>query len=193
MAVKHKIPVTVWYLEYKAGGSDKFYQVFVSESGDCVLRWGRRGAAGQSSVTRYSGYDDARDQGLKQVFAKKAKGYQQVYGDMKFMVTSDTLDYTRMASDAAALVRDLAVAREDGDFGGAKEAVLKHYADFAEQAKSLIDRAGSQDFEQVHGEYEALKAVWEEIDDRHAEVTAAMGLAEATLAQSLMGWAGPQQ
>lgn len=187
MAKQHKIAVNVWYLEYREGGSDKFYQVFIAEQGLCVLRWGRRGSAGQCSVTRYRSYDEAHDQGLKQVFAKKSKGYRQVYGDMKFMALADTLDYTQMSSDTSKLLGELNAAREGGEFGGAKEAVLKHYADFAEQAKSLVERAGTQDFETVHGQYEELKAVWEEINDRHAEVSAAMGIAEQTLMQKLMG------
>lgn len=184
MAVKtvKNYAVTVWYLEYQEGNSDKFYQVFISESGVCVLRWGRRGTAGQHSTTRFSTYDEARDVGLRQVYAKKSKGYVEKYGDHKFMATKAALD----REDPSMLDREFWASLEAGQFDGAKEAVLKHYDDFSEQAKRLMERAATMDLDSVLAEYEQLEKVWEEINDQHAEVTVAMSMTKATLMQKLM-------
>lgn len=180
-----KYAVTVWYMEYQQGGSDKFYQVFVSESGVCVLRWGRRGAVGQHSVTAFASYDEARDVGLRQVYAKKSKGYVQKYGDMKFMASKDALDYAQNGNPQP-LAAEFAKSLESGQFDGAKEAVLKHYTDFAEQAKALMDRAASADLDTVMNEYDQLEQVWAEINDKHAEVEIAMSVAKQTMMQKLM-------
>lgn len=185
MAAPKHYACTAWYMEYREGTSDKFYEVIISENGVCMLRWGRRGAIGQSSVNRYSSYDEARDQGLKQVFAKKSKGYVQKYGDQKFMASTNALDYA-LQGNPALLTGEFADSLRNGQFDGAKEAVLKHYADFAEQVKALMDRAATGNTEMTMNEYEQLERVWAELDDKHAEVSAAMSIAKATLMQKLM-------
>ena len=185
MAAPKEYPATGWYMEFREGTSDKFYHVIVTESGVCMLRWGRRGSVGQNSVTAYSTYDEARDQGLKQVFAKKSKGYVQQYGDFNFMVTAEGLDYARRGN-VAPLVREWTEALERGQFDGAKTTVLKHYKEFSESVKALMDRAATGDTERTMDEYEQLEKVWDEISDVHAEVSAAMSIAKMTLAQKLM-------
>lgn len=189
MPTKNKTyPTHCWYLEYRDGSSDKFYQVFVTETGVCVLRWGRRGAAGQNSVTAYASYDEARDQGLKQVFAKKSKGYVSKYDGHVYMATEEAIARARR-SDISALDEEFHASLQAGQFDGAKTTVLKHYDEFSEKVKVLMDRAGSDSsrFDEVMGEYQELEKVWEEINDRHAEVSAAMSIANATLFQKLMG------
>jgi predicted DNA-binding WGR domain protein len=176
---------TGWYMEYVEGTSAKFYQVIISETGICVLRWGRIGAAGTPAVTRYSTYDEARDQGLKQVFAKKAKGYVQKYGDFNFVASVEALDHA-MNDHTAPLVREWTEALEKGEWDGAKQTVLKQYAEFSERVKLLMDRAGGGDFDATMDEYTALEEVWSEINDKHGEVEAAMSLAKMTLMQRLM-------
>jgi predicted DNA-binding WGR domain protein len=186
MATKNlKYAVDVWTLEYRSGSSDKFYQVFVSETGLCVLRWGRRGTSGQSSTTAYSSYDAARDQGLKQVFAKKSKGYSARYPDQKYLVSQDALNYAKNGQ-VSVLVREWELALREGTFEGAKQTVLKHYADFAERVQTLLHRASNEDFETLSQEFEGIEEVWQEITDKHAEVSAAMDLAKITLFQRMM-------
>lgn len=181
---------TGWYMEYSEGTSNKFYQVFVSETGVCVLRWGRIGSAGQDSTTRYASYDEARDQGLKQVFAKKSKGYVQKYGDFTFMASTEALEYALQGSPSR-LASEWTEALEKGEWDGAKTTVLKHYADFSERVKLLMDRSATSDFDTTMDEYTALEEVWAEIDDKHGEVVAAMSLAKMTLMQRLMSGSTP--
>jgi len=177
--------VDVWYMEYRSGTSDKFYQVFVSESGLTVLRWGRRGSAGQHSESRYASYDDARDNGLKQVFAKKSKGYTQQYPDSKFMASSDALDRAQ-GGNPTALVQEWNDALRNNQFEGAKQTVLKHYSDFSERVQTLLHQAEYADFGTLSDEFTAIEEVWEEINDKHAEVNAAMDLTRQTLFQKMM-------
>jgi predicted DNA-binding WGR domain protein len=185
MAAPKKYAATAWYMEYREGTSDKFYEVIITESGVCMLRWGRRGSTGQNSVNRYASYDEARDQGLKQVFAKKSKGYVQSYGDFKFMATTEAIDYA-LRGNPTQLHAEFWDALSSGQFDGAKETVLKHYADFSESVKILMERAASGDTATTMDEYEQLERVWEEINDKHAEVSAAMSIAKMTLMQKLM-------
>jgi len=184
-AKKRQHAVDVWTLEFRSGTSDKFYQVFVSETGVTVLRWGRRNTAGQSSCVRYRTYDEARDQGLKQVFAKKSKGYSASYPDQKFLVDSDVLDRAQ-GGNPDRLVEAWKSAMREGAFAGAKQTVLKHYADFADRVQILLNRAAHEDFESLQEEFESLESVWEEINDKHGEVSAAMELAKMTLFQRMM-------
>lgn len=181
-------PCTGWYMEYHDPSTNarKFYQVFVSDTGVCILRWGRIGTTGQQSATPYSSFDEARDQGLKQVFAKKSKGYVQKYGDFKFTCTKGALDKA-LRGVSAELCDQWNVALQNGEFDGAKASVLKHYADFAEKVKELMDRAATDDFDTSMKQFEELERVWEEISDKHGEVEAAFSIAKMTLAQKLLG------
>ncbi len=176
-----------WYMEYVEGTSSKFYEVMIVESGVCVLRWGRIGSAGQSSVTAYPTYDEARDQGLKQVFAKKSKGYVTKY-EATFMASTNSISRARNVSPVD-MHHEFITSMRDGAFNAAKSTVLKHYAEFAEQVKTLMDRAATGDFAQTMEEYEQVEKVWAEINDKHAEVSAAMSIAKATLMQKLMSGA----
>lgn len=183
--IEKEYACTAWYMEYRDGTSDKFYHVIISETGVCMLRWGRRGAVGQSSVNRYSSFDEARDQGLKQVFAKRSKGYESKYSDQKFLATNTALEYALRGS-ITKLVDEFNMSLANGQFDGAKETVLKHYREFAEQVKELMDRAATGDTARTMDEYEQLEKVWDEISDVHAEVSAAMSIAKMTLMQKLM-------
>lgn len=184
-AKKRQYAVDVWTLEYRSGASDKFYQVFVSETGLTVLRWGRRGSAGQNSATRYKSYDEARDQGLKQVFAKKSKGYSASYPDQKFLVDEGVLN-SAQGGNPNPLVAAWNTAMREGAFAGAKQTVLKHYADFADRVQILLNRAEHESLESLSEELNGLEEVWEEISDKHGEVSAALDLAKATLFQRMM-------
>lgn len=177
--------VDVWYMEYRSGTSDKFYQVFVSEKGLTVLRWGRRGTSGQSSVAAYRTYDEARDHGLKQVFAKKSKGYSQQGTEQKFMVDEEVLRYAQNGNPNY-LVNAWQEAMRKGQFEGAKQTVLKHYADFSDRVQGLLARAENASFDDLTNEFEAIEQVWDEISDKHAEVSAAMSLVKSTLFQKMM-------
>ena len=177
--------VDVWYMEYRDGTSDKFYQVFVSETGLCVLRWGRRGSAGQHSEAHYGNYDKARENGLKQVYAKKSKGYVQQDEDAKFMATENAL-HRAQGGYPQPLVDEWHEAKSKGQFEGAKQSVLKHYADFSDQVQRLLHQAEYSDFETLSDKFTAIEEIWEEISDKHAEVSAAMDLTRQTLFQKLV-------
>jgi predicted DNA-binding WGR domain protein len=186
MAIKSKqYAVDTWYMEYRAGTSDKFYQVFVSESGLTVLRWGRRGTAGQHSESRYASYDEARDHGLKQVFAKKSKGYSQQGPDTKFMATQEALDAAQRGNPNP-LISEWAEAQRNGQYAGAKQTVLKHYADFSDRVQTLLHQAEYADAGTLTEEFAAIEEVWEEISDKHREVQAALDLTRQTLFQKMM-------
>lgn len=176
--------VEAWILEFRNGTSDKFYAIYVTEAGVTVLRWGRRGTAGQSSANAYKNYDDARDQGLKQVFAKKSKGYSQIH-EGKFLVDVSIIE-AALRGDAYSLHLKWQEAMNKGEFEGTKQTVLKNYADFAERVQRLLARAEDSSFEELNREFEAIEEVWAEISDRHGEVSAALNLAKVTLFQRMM-------
>lgn len=176
-----------WRLEYKnaAQNSNKFYEVFIVDNGVCVLRWGRIGTAGQSKAHAGT-YTDVESVGLRQVYAKQGKAYKAVQSDFKFVVDEETVDNARRGN-TAGLAKACTEARADGQFGGARDAVLKHYADFSTQVQELLHNAATYDFEVVIEEYDALEKVWADIEDKHREVVTAMSLAKQTLMQKLVG------
>lgn len=176
--------VESWYLEYRSGTSDKFYHVMVADNGLVVLRWGRRGTSGQHSEARYRTYDEAHDHGLKQVYAKKSKGYVQ-HSSIKFLATIDALNRAQEGY-LDPLVRRWREALANGEVSAAKETVLKHYEEFSDRVQRLLNRASTEDFAALTDEFESIEAVWGEISDKHAEVTAAMNLVKATLFQKMM-------
>lgn len=187
--VDPEVAVYVWTLEFRdpAKNSDKFYNVFVAENGMYWLQWGRRGSTGQSTAGRLTTMDDARDVGLRQVFAKKSKGYVQTYENVKFMVPQSELERALLGSYAGHLQALFMEAMRTGQFTGARDAVLKHYAEFADQAQRLLAGAQTNDFAQVLEQYEELKKVWEDINDKHGEVSVAMDMVDQTLAMRLVG------
>jgi predicted DNA-binding WGR domain protein len=185
--MKHtSVPVHSWHLEFIGGTSKKFYRVLVTEAGLTILRWGRIGSVGQHSVSSFGMYDKARDVGLRQVFEKKAKGYVEKYHDLKFSASADAIN-DATDGDFTLIDREWREAADAGEFDAAKVEVLKHYADFSERVQVLLDRAADADLDTTMDEYESLSGVWDEINDKHAEVTAAMGLCRATLMQKLVG------
>lgn len=179
------IVVDAYYLTYQGGGSNKFYEVLISDDGTCVLHWGRIGTSGQSSVTTMPTYDEAHDLGMRQVYAKKSKGYSQQSAS-KFVVEREHLRWAK-DGNPAHLFLEVNNARRDGQYSGVKDAVLTHYTDLAEKAQALMNRAERGDLVEVSDEYEALEQAWEAIQDKHAEIEVAMSLAKATFTKRLLG------
>lgn len=186
---KPDIAVYAWILVYqdRAKNSNKFYHVFVAENGMYWIHWGRVGSVGQSSAGRMGTFDDARDIGLRQVFAKKSKGYVQSHDGVKFMAAQDILDQALAAQYGYTVYILFQEAMRSGQFTGARDAVLKHYAEFADQAQRLLAGASENDFAEVLEQYEELKKVWEDINDKHGEVSVAMSMVDQTLAMRLVG------
>ena len=178
--------VHVWHLTYIQGTSRKFYRVYVTEGGLCFLRWGRIGTAGQHNHAAYGSYDEALDHGLKQVYEKRAKGYLEDHGDLKFTAT-DTAIIRARNGDITDLDNEWTAAMNNGEFEAAKTEVLKHYADFSRRIQNLLNQAGTADTDTIMDAYESADSVWTEICDHHDEVTAAMGLLKATLMKNLVG------
>lgn len=185
MAKKSTTIVDAYYLTYRDGRSNKFYEVLITEDGTTILHWGRIHTAGQSSVSVMGSYEDAHDVAMRQVYAKKSKGYNQDRAD-KFVIDTEIVRWAK-EGNPARLFEAIAQSRAEGKFSGLKDAVLTHYKDFADQAQNLMNRADSMEFEQVSDEFDELKAVWEEIKDKHAEVETVLSLAEATFMRKLMG------
>lgn len=183
---KKNYAVTAHIMEYRQDRSDKFYQVFITESGICVLRWGRRGTTGQASATSHGSYDEAHDIGMRQVYSKRSKGYVSTVSDFKFIATEQSIKYA-LNGDTSWLYREYREAMESGEFAGAKDAVLKHYSDFAEQVKRLMDQASYSDSGEMVERLDALETVWNEISDKHAEVQIALNVAKQTVAKNLLG------
>jgi predicted DNA-binding WGR domain protein len=177
--------VDAYYLTFRDGRSNKYYEVLITEDGTTVLHWGRMHTAGQSSVSVMSNYEDAHDIAMRQVYAKKSKGYNQDRAD-KFVIDSELVRYAK-EGNTVPLFNAINEARREGKFTGMKDAVLTHYKDLADQAQSLMNRADGMDFEQVEAEFDELKQVWEEIQDKHAEIATVIGLAEATFTRKLLG------
>lgn len=185
MAKKSTTIVDAYYLTYKDGRSNKFYEVLITEDGTTILHWGRIHTAGQSSVSVMGSYDDAHDVAMRQVYAKKSKGYNQDRAD-KFVVDSEIVRWAK-EGNPSRLFDAIVESRREGQFTGLKEAVLTHYKDFADQAQNLMNRADGMDFEEVSNEFDELKKVWEEIQDKHSEVQTVLSLAEATFMRKLLG------
>lgn len=183
-----KYAVTAWYMEHNdtSKNSHKFYQVFLFETGVVVLRWGRIGTLGQTSITKYPDYESAQDIAYRQVYAKKSKGYVSQYDDMKFLVEEPVVNGLG-TSDVGPLVASLNKSMEDSKFAGARDAVLQHYVSFSDQAQRLLHRAPTADLAETMADYEALEDVWEDILTKHNEVQIVMDLAKTTLTQKLMG------
>lgn len=180
-----QILVHTWYLEFSDDRSHKFYKAYITESGVCILRWGRIGADGQSNVHTFGTYEQAKALGLRQAYAKEAKGYVVKYADLIFSVNEDVLD---QAQDGHWNPIDQAwsQATRGGEWDAAKTEVVGVYATFADRIKNLLDRAEGAEVETLLDEFSAADAVWDEINNKHDEVNAAMTLARATLMQKLV-------
>lgn len=182
---KAKIVVDFYHLTFQSGSSNKFYNVYITEDGACILRWGRIHTQGQSSVSVMSTYDDAHDLAMRQVYAKKSKGYTQQFAS-KHVIDAQAVRWAK-EGNPDTLFSAIDQAQAEGAYTGVRDAVLTHYADLAEKAQSLMARADGLDFEQVSIEYDHLKEVWGEIEEKHAEIAVAMSIAEATFAKKLLG------
>lgn len=180
-----KIVVDLYHLTYQSGTSNKFYNVYIAEDGTCVLRWGRIGTHGQSSVSVLPTYDEGHDLAMRQVYAKKSKGYTQQHSS-KYVIDAQHVKWAK-EGNPDSLFGAIDTAAREGAFTGVRDAVLTHYADLAEKAQSIMARADGMDFEAVSNEYDQLKEVWGEIQERHAEIQVTMSIAEATFARKLLG------
>ncbi len=174
-------PTMHWYLEQRDASSNtaKFYNVMVTETGVCVLRWGRIGTAGQSKTTPYPTHEQALVEGRKQVYAKLHKGYVQQYGDLIFSASVDAINRARQGNPSL-LWAESQQSFDTGAMEGSKDAGLKHYRDFLEQAKDVTAKAAG-DPEHPLERLEELERVWAEIEDLHDQARTAMDLAKATI------------
>lgn len=175
-----------WLLECTTNQSQKFYHVTTTENGYVFLRWGRIGTSGQHKVEKVSTYELATDLALRQVYAKRSKGYRQKYGPMKFETTDDSILRAKNGNLAYLLDSEIR-SRDTGFFEGEKKAVLKHYEDFSRQVQSFIRFNQSEGSDSLYEDFERLEKEWAELSDKHAEVEAAFGLAKATLLKNLIG------
>lgn len=174
-----------WTMAYREGTSNKFYEVILTESNWVVLRWGRIGSQGQSSATRYGSYSEGHDVALRQVYAKKSKGYVSSVSEYPFPVTNEAIKQAA-GGVAYALASEFVRAQREGQFAGSKAIVLKHYEDFSNRAQHLLAQAGELSFDDAMSEFEDLEKTFAEITSKHEEVSTSMGLVRATLMQKLM-------
>ena len=186
MPKKADVPATVHSLKYQAGSSNKVYNVVICDNGVVILHWGRRGTAGQSSVTALATADDANDLGMRQVYAKKSKGYTTEWTG-RIMLSADTVEQARTSAYGGGLWSEAQVRIAQGEFTGLRDAVLQHYQEFVAEASKLLNDAETDDFETLSQKFDALKEQWVSIKDQHAQVQVTMDLAEATFARRLLG------
>ena len=171
-----------WELTYQSGNSNKFYRIIVTENGWTSFQWGRMHSNGQSSIQFHGTTAQARDAALRQVFAKRGKGYS-VSRHLKFMASRQSVRYMQEGNPTA-------VAREFLDsspFDGEKKTVLRHYDEFSELLVQALSQAEHGDLSEVLDKTEQIETIWSEIDARHAEANAALSLMKATLAARLAG------
>lgn len=185
--VTTKIPVRGWHLTNTQPGHNKFYTVLVSDNGVVTTSWGRIGTAGQSKVQKFPHLADAVDVGLRQLYTKKAGGYEPQIEDFTFMVGVNILEDACEQNDASILNRALHQAHKDQPSDGGKEAVFQHYQSFRDQAQTLLDRQGEVDLADLFVEYEQVKAAWDEIEAVHDETATTMKLVESMLHTALLG------
>lgn len=181
-----QILVHGWYLEFSEGTSNKFYKTYIAENGVTIVRWGRIGSNGQHKVSSFPSFDQAKDLGLRQVYEKKAKGYVEKYGDLMCETTEEAILAARHG-DFYEIDTAWNAAARGGEFEKAKSDVLRTYAEFSTRIQNLLDRAEHADLDVLMDEYQGAETVWDEINDKHAEVVAAMSLCKTTLMKKLIG------
>lgn len=184
-----QVPTTGWYLENRVGSHKKFYTVLIAENGVVVTAWGRIGTQGQSKIQKFPEFKDAEALGKRQVYSKQTGGYSALAEDFKLTIDSDVLNAACQNESPAILTRLFHEARNNPQFAGDTEVVLKHYEDFVKKAQRLLDTAGDRNFEEVFNEFDELKTTWKTISDKHDEVAVTVNLAEQLLSQRLMSGA----
>lgn len=125
------------YLEYQdwATNSDKFYQVFITETGT-LINYGRRGTDGQTKWTSAPDFERAEVHATKKVYEKLDRGYEQVIEPDVFEVHSEPMSDGSWT--LSALMRALNNARSDGSITKAADDLASKAEEFAHQVASLI-------------------------------------------------------
>ncbi len=184
-----EVPVVAWYLENRNPPHKKFYTVLVADDGTLVLHWGRIGTGGQFKVEQHRDAAQARNIGLRQVYAKGSKGYAMIDEELKFIATVEQVkrahEGTQGCHHLAALFK---VAKDNPAFAGEQKAAAKHYDSFIGSAEALLHRltSGGEEFETVYAEYQALQEAWSELAERHDTAAATLQLTASKVQQRLM-------
>lgn len=188
MSKTHTITTTGFYLEYREAASNSFkqYTVLIADDGVVVTAWGRIGNQAQFKIAKMPSRKEAEDVGLRQLYAKKSKGYETLFDDFKFEVDPTVLAGACQRNDAHPLLHLFAEARKEPRLANEEKAVTKHYDDFAGKAQDLLDTAADRPFEEVYADFEELEKVWDAIDMAHGRVKTTVDLVKQTLASRLM-------
>jgi predicted DNA-binding WGR domain protein len=180
------IRVTGYYLENTNPGHSKFYLVTVADNGVLTLTWGRIGTNGQSKVQKFPSREDADTVGMRQVYAKAAKGYTRKLDDVRFSLTEADLDRACTSSSAATVNYAFWRAGYEPQFEADKTSVLRHYEDFLAKAQGVMDKAATLPFDAVLPDFEELEESWAVIEEAHATTKTTLDLTRQKLRQSLM-------
>ena len=176
-------------MENRSTGHHKSYTVLIADNGVVVTAWGRIGTAGQSKIIKVPNPPDAEAVGKRQVYSKQTGGYSVVHNEFKFTVEQEVLDEACRRDMTTHLTRAFFSAVTDPQFAGGRQAVMKHYDDFVNQAQRLLNGASERAFDEVYAEFEQLEEAWAAISDKHAEAEVTISLAKQTLSQRLMSGA----
>lgn len=185
-----------WHLRMvdPAKNSKKFYRVSLTQDGIVVLHWGRIGTSGQAKVERRTDYEDGKALALRQVYAKREKGYEQAE-EGRFVFNYDQLDTLMPAQEgtssaaqrlADTIARNFQRAIGEGELVAKKDHALKVLDDFIHQAQIFIESAQQRDDdEELMETYSKLQDAWSELSDRYDTAQIAMQMAQAALQQRL--------
>lgn len=164
----------------------KFYTTLVTDNGVAVIAWGRIGTAGQSQIHKFQTRKDAEVLALKKVYAKQSEGYELEVDRFKFTIETDIINKACEQQNPDLLLNAFGSARTQPQLLAEQEVVLRHYDDFMDKARHLLETAGGRPFDEVHAEYEELDKAWAALEDRHAQVRTTVDLVKQTLFSRLM-------
>lgn len=184
------IPTFGWLLEWSdpKTNTDKEYLVFLTETNVCVMQWGRIGTSGQSAAGKHPTYQAAEDVGMAKMHGKRASGYKTKVDGMRFMATERAVG-AALEGAHYELVTEFRAAVKDGRYTGQRDAVFKHYDEFARQADDVLQaaQAGTMTGAEALERLGQLDDVWDQIQDRHQEVSTTLRLTKAMALQKLSG------
>lgn len=180
-------PTRYWRLEYIEGTSSKYYEVFITSNGVLALAWGRIGTEGQCKIQKFVGYAEAEVVGMRQAYAKEAKGYRRVHDDVSFMVEDFQVDTVIRSNSIVPFRTAMVVAETQTDIYNPKDAAYRHYDDFTAKAERLIERARTDNVEELLDDFQTLEAAWRELKERHDRTEITVGLCRQMLMQALTG------
>lgn len=154
--------VRYWRLEFRKDGSDKFYEVWLSEvDAEVWLSWGRIGSSGQSDRKEFATSADAVSKALAQVYAKESKGYTIVHGDLTF-----TVDHEIWDTNIYRLRHLTQQAVRSGD-ATPREAALNYIEGFITDCNEfLMNSKGGWNPADLASSFEDLSMRWEELKDK---------------------------